>query len=152
MYTAIFKTFTPFFPPLLPEVTLVLTLTARYLSLSSEELKNYPISETSRISLWNDSGYRVDLKFSEHESRLMLSPDQYAAPPCHLKSSPRAPKSCLRFLRNATPPPSSQFITVLEAVLPISAWTLNQNMKKQRRILILWVNNFSWSCQDKLRR
>jgi hypothetical protein len=140
MFRAIFKTFAPSPPPLLPEVTLVLALAARDLPLSSEELKNYPISETSRISLWNDSRYRVDLKFSEHRSCPMLNPDQYAVPPCNLKSSPRTPKSCLKFLRNAPPPPpppSSQFITVLEAVLPIWTSTLNQNMKKQLRILIL---------------
>ena len=61
------------------KVTLFLVLGVGTLALSLSilgEFKNCIILETSQISLQNDSGCKVDLKFSQKEACLVLNPDQ----------------------------------------------------------------------------
>jgi len=61
------------------KVILFLVLGVGTLALSLSvlgEFKNRIILETSQISLQNDSGCKVDLKFSQKEACLVLNPDQ----------------------------------------------------------------------------
>lgn len=55
---------------------LVLAVRALSFSLLSEKFKNCIVLENSHISLQNDSGCKVDLKFSHKEAFLVLNPDQ----------------------------------------------------------------------------
>ena len=83
---------------------------SRSVSLSAlGEFKNRIILETSQISLQNDSGCKVDLKFSQKGSVSGAKPRSIKRTAMPFKIPSFDLNSYLRFIRNSTPPISLPF-------------------------------------------